>query len=57
MTLLMAISLFPTNAALNTHDASGALVPIATIVKPIITEGTFNNLAKENCLLQKNLLL
>ena len=35
--LLKAISLFPVNAARILTDASGALVPIATIVKPMIT--------------------
>ena len=44
--LLKAISLFPVNAARILTDASGALVPIATIVKPMITLGTFRNLAR-----------
>lgn len=45
--LLMAISLFPDRAALMLTDASGALVPIATIVRPIITLGTLRILARE----------
>ena len=44
--LLKAISLFPVNAARILTDASGALVPIATIVKPMITLGTLRNLAR-----------
>ena len=47
ITLLMAISLLPTNAALMLTDASGALVPIATIVNPMITPGTRRIFARE----------
>ncbi len=45
--LLMAISLLPDIAALMLTEASGALVPIATIVRPIITLGTLRILARE----------
>ena len=37
----------PDRAALMLTDASGALVPIATIVRPIITLGTLRILARE----------
>lgn len=46
-TLLMAISLLPPSAALILTDASGALVPMATIVRPMMTLGTFKILASE----------
>ena len=35
------ISLFPARPALILTAASGALVPMATMVRPMITEGTF----------------
>ena len=41
MMLPSEISLFPASPALILTAASGALVPMATIVRPIITEGTF----------------
>ena len=47
ITLLIAISLLPASAALTLTEASGALVPIATIVSPIITLGTFIILASD----------
>ena len=40
--LLIAISLLPDRPAVMLTAASGALVPIATIVNPIIIEGTLN---------------
>ena len=40
--LEIAISLLPIKPAVILTLASGKLVPSATIVKPIITEGTFN---------------
>ena len=36
------MSFWPFNAAVTLTAASGALVPIATIVNPIIIEGTLN---------------
>lgn len=47
MILLIAISLLPESAAFMLTEASGALVPIATIVRPIITLGTLRILARE----------
>ena len=46
-TLLMAISLLPARAALMLTEASGALVPMATMVSPITTLGTFRIWARE----------
>lgn len=46
-TLLMAISLLPASAALILTEASGALVPMATIVSPMMTLGTFRIPASE----------
>ena len=46
-TLLMAISLLPARAALMLTEASGALVPMATMVRPMMTLGTFRIPAKE----------
>lgn len=46
-TLLIAMSLLPERAALILTDASGALVPIATMVSPMITLGTLRILARE----------
>ena len=46
-TLLMAISLLPASAALMLTDASGALVPMATMVRPMMTLGTFRIPARE----------
>ena len=46
-TLLIAMSLLPDRAALILTDASGALVPIATMVSPMITLGTLRILARE----------
>ena len=45
ITLLIAIALLPCIAAEILTDNSGALVPIATIVKPIIIDGTLNAFA------------
>ena len=45
ITLLIAISLLPVSADVILTAASGALVPIATIVRPITTDGTRNNRA------------
>ena len=45
ITLLNASSLLPERPAVILTAASGALVPIATIVRPMITEGTFNKRA------------
>ena len=47
-TLLKAISLLPEKAAVMLTAASGALVPIATIVKPIIRLGICRARAKED---------
>ena len=47
ITLLTAISLLPASAALMLTEASGALVPMATIVRPIMTLGILRNLASE----------
>ena len=47
MTLLRAISLLPLSAALMLTEASGALVPMATIVSPMITLGTRRSRARE----------
>ena len=41
ITLLKASSLLPASPAVILTAASGALVPIATIVSPIMTDGTF----------------
>ena len=41
------MSLLPERAALILTDASGALVPIATMVSPMITLGTLRILARE----------
>lgn len=46
-TLLMAISLLPASAALMLTEASGALVPMATMVRPMMTLGTFRIPARE----------
>lgn len=46
-TLLMAISLLPASAALMLTEASGALVPMATMVSPMMTLGTFRIPARE----------
>ena len=43
----MVISAFPVTAAVILTAASGALVPMATMVKPIITDGTFSSFAVE----------
>ena len=45
ITLFKAIALLPFNAASILTAASGALVPNATTVSPITTDGTFNFLA------------
>ena len=45
--LLTAISLLPASAALMLTEASGALVPMATIVRPMMTLGILRNLASE----------
>ena len=45
ITLLSAIALLPFRAASILTAASGALVPNATIVRPITTEGTLSFLA------------
>ena len=47
ITLLNAISLLPESPAEMLTAASGALVPMATMVKPIITDGTFSSFAVE----------
>ena len=41
------MSLLPVSAALMLTDASGALVPIATMVRPMMTLGTFMIFARE----------
>ena len=52
-TLLKAISLLPEKAAVMLTAASGALVPIATIVKPIIRLGICRARAKEDVRLRQ----
>ena len=47
MTLLMAISLLPDREAMILTEASGALVPNATIVRPMIMDGTRSVFAME----------
>ena len=46
-TLLTAISLLPLSAAEVLTASSGALVPSATIVRPMITDGTLNSAASD----------
>ena len=55
-TLPSAISFWPLNAAVILTAASGALVPKATIVSPIIKLGILKNELWKNFRLQKNLL-
>ena len=47
ITLLKAMSLLPESPAEMLTAASGALVPMATMVSPIITDGTFSSFATD----------